>query len=274
MSPGAAPAVPLPGPLVAARFVERPNRFVVRVRLPEDLPAAPGRPPGSHESAGAMVDAHLADPGRLTELLVPDVVVWLRPAGDPARKTRWSAVLVDRPGGEGLVSVDTTLPNRLVGAALEAEWLDELRGWRLAAREWSHGRSRFDFLLRSHRGTTPDHDLPIRDRPEPDHLVLEVKSVTLVEDGVALFPDALTARGARHVRELAEIAARDGWEGAVLFVLQRPDADRIVAARSIDPDFADALEGARRAGVRLLGRRCRVEPDRVTLGARVDVAPG
>ncbi|MGD2069119.1 MAG: DNA/RNA nuclease SfsA, partial [Gemmatimonadota bacterium] len=141
--------------------------------------------------------------------------------------------------------------------------------------EWSHGRSRFDFLLEGPRGTAPgDGPLPTRERPEPARLVLEVKSVTLVDDGVALFPDAVTARGARHVRELADIAARDGWEGAVLFVLQRPDADRIVAARGIDPDFADALEGARRAGVRLLGRRCTVTPDRVTLGARVDVAPG
>jgi len=238
------PSVAIRGPLRAARFLDRPNRFLVRCRLEE-----------GGEGAGATVEAHLPDPGRLRELLLPAVRIWLRPARSPARRTRWSAVLVDAPGGEGLVSVDTTLPNRLVRAALEEDALRELRGWGLRHREWRHDRSRFDFLL--------------EDRHEERFLVLEVKSVTLVEDGTALFPDAITARGARHVRELADFARRPGWEAAVLFVLQRPDADRIVAARAIDPAFADALAEAGAAGVRILGRRCSVTKERVTLGGSV-----
>jgi sugar fermentation stimulation protein A len=118
------------------------------------------------------------------------------------------------------------------------------------------GRSRFDFLLRG-RGNR--------------RLALEVKSVTLVEEEVGLFPDAVTARGARHLRELADLAGRAGWAAAVLFAVQRADVRRVRAAREIDPNFAAALEEARRAGVRVLARRCRVGLDRITLGAPVPV---
>lgn len=232
-------SVPIRGPLVASRFVARPNRFLVRCRLDGD---------------GAVVSAHLADPGRLRELLVPGRRVWLRPAAGGHRKTSWSAVLVQTPDGGGLVSVDTTLPNRLIAAALQRRALDELAGWRLERQEWRRERSRFDFLLRRAGGR---------------RLALEVKSVSLVERGVGLFPDAVTARGARHVQELAGLAREPGWCAAIVFVVQRADARRVVAAREIDPAFADALAEARAAGVRILGRRCRVTLERVHLGARI-----
>jgi sugar fermentation stimulation protein A len=233
--------IPFPAPLREARFIARPNRFLLHCALepcePDALPVA----------------VHLADPGRLKELLLPGQRVWLRPAGSLTRKTAWTAVLVESPDGACLVSVDTTMPNRLIHRALEAGALDEFAGWSLSRAEWRHGRSRIDFLLAR------------QDRK----LALEVKSVTLVEDGVALFPDAITARGARHVRELAELAGRPGWEAAILFVLQRPDAHRIEAARSIDPAFAHALAEARAAGVRVLGRRCHVTLDRLELAGPV-----
>ncbi|MFO7893359.1 MAG: DNA/RNA nuclease SfsA [Longimicrobiales bacterium] len=265
--------VPLQGPLIVARFVERPNRFLLRCRLP----------------AGEVVDVHMADPGRLEELLIPDKRVWIRYAASPTRKTDWSAVLVESPDGEELVSVDTTMPNKLIHRALEAEALDELEGWTLDRAEFPMGQSRIDFLLvgdgePSHRPVGPSHEVAADrvaeagsgygDAPGGRKLALEVKSVTLVEDGVALFPDAVTARGARHVRELAEVVGRiddDGvaWSAAILFVLQRDDAHRIEAARSIDPDFADALAEAKADGVRVLGRRCRVTKDRLKLGEPV-----
>ncbi|NIP82139.1 MAG: DNA/RNA nuclease SfsA [Gemmatimonadetes bacterium] len=216
--------------------------------------------PGTRDRDGdaTIVDVHMADPGRLKELLLPDRRVWIRWAASPTRKTDWSAVLVEAPDGRGLVSIDTTLPNRLIRRALESRALEELEGWELERAEFPLGRSRIDFLLAR----------------DGRRLALEVKSVTLVEDGVALFPDAVTARGARHVRELAEVAGSvdaEGrrWEAAILFVLQRPDARRIEAARSIDPDFADALAEAKAAGVRVLGRRCRVTPSRLELGGPV-----
>lgn len=253
-------SIPLDGPLVEARFVERPNRFLLRCSLSGEAPgpeagagAVREPAPPSGGEPGRVVAVHMADPGRLKELLLPGRRVWIRYAASPTRKTDWSAVLVEAPDGEGLVSVDTTLPNRLIHRALEAGALQELEGWALERAEFPLGRSRIDFLLR--RGERK--------------LALEVKSVTLVEEGVALFPDAVTARGARHVRELAEVAGREGWEAAILFVLQRDDAHRIEAARAIDPAFADALSAAKAAGVRVLGRRCRVTPDRLALGEGV-----
>lgn len=243
-------SVHLPETLCEARFLERPNRFLLLCDL--GTPGAPDAPgsPDNQRSAAEPVEVHMADPGRLRELLLPGRRVWIRPAASPTRRTAWSAVLVETPDGRGLVSLDTTLPNRLIHRALAAGALEELAGWRLERREFPLGGSRIDFLLA--RGS--------------ERLALEVKSVTLVEDGVALFPDAVTARGARHVRELTEVSSRPGWESAILFVLQRSDAERIEAARRIDPAFADALAEARAAGVRVLGRRCRVTLDRLELG--------
>lgn len=242
-------SIPLPGPLVETRFVERPNRFVVRCAPPSVREAGPAY--GGIAGGAALYEAHMADPGRLRELLVPGRRVWLRPAGDaPHRRTRWSAVLVESPDGAGLVSVDTTLPNRLVHAALRARALAEFAGWELERHEVTLGASRIDFVLHNGAGR---------------RLALEVKSVTLVEDGVALFPDAVTERGARHVRELATLAVDPAWDAAILFVLQRPDAVRIEAAAGIDPGFARALAEAKAAGVRVLGRRCLVTMERLAL---------
>jgi sugar fermentation stimulation protein A len=236
--------LPLAEPLVEARFLERPNRFVVHARL----------------RSGRTAVAHLADPGRLLELLVPGRRLWLRPAADPLRKTQWSAVLVESPDSSGLVSIDTTLPNRLIARALAEDALTELRGWRLERREHTIGHSRFDFLLQRRRGGRG-----------PRRMALEVKSVTLVKGRVGLFPDAVTARGARHVRELTALRQSGGWAAGVLFVLQRADAECILPEAAIDPAFARAVIEARRAGVRLLGRRCLVDLEGLTLGPAVPV---
>ncbi|MFQ5911127.1 MAG: DNA/RNA nuclease SfsA, partial [Thermoplasmata archaeon] len=149
------PSIPIRGPLTQASFVDRPNRFLVRTRL-ED---------------GRTVPAHLPDPGRLKELLVPNRRVWLRPAQGTPRKTSWTVVLVQTPSGDGLVSVDTTLPNRLIAKALRTSALGEFAGWTLVRAEVPVGASRLDFILES------------KDRRQ---LLLEVKSVTLVENGVGL----------------------------------------------------------------------------------------
>lgn len=233
-------------PLQAARFLERPNRFVVHARL---------------EADGREVVAHLADPGRLKELLLPGARMGLRPEPPSAtRKTRWTAMLVAAPeADEGeWVSVNTAMPNRLVRSALESGALDELAGWRLVRHEVPFGDSRLDFLLADDAGR---------------RLYVEAKSVTLVEDGVALFPDAVTARGARHLEELVR-AVEEGHEAAVLFVLQRPDASHIVAAEAIDPVFSRTLARAEEIGVRVLGRRCRVSWEGIEMGDGVPASSG
>lgn len=234
-------------PLEPARFLRRPNRFVIHAEVE--------RAPGAHVG----VVAHLPDPGRLRELLVPGARMGLRPEPpSPTRTTRWTAMLVRDPADREWISLNTTVPNRLVRRALATGVLPEFAGWRLGRPEVRLGSSRIDFLLEGDAGR---------------RLYVEAKSVTLVQDGVALFPDAVTARGARHLEELIR-AIQEGHQAAVLFVLQRADASRVLAARSIDPVFSDALARAEAAGVRVLARRCSVTWEGIELGGPVPAGAG
>jgi sugar fermentation stimulation protein A len=220
--------------------VDRPNRFIVRARV---------------EPEGDLITAHLPDPGRLVDLLVPDSRIFVRPVSAEGRRTEWTALVISTANGV-LVSLDTTLPNQLVHAAIDASEIEELDGWTIDRPEYPAGRSRFDFLLKN---------------PVGEQLVLEVKSVTMVQRGVGLFPDAPTERGAKHLEKLIEISQKVGWYGAVLFIVQRVDADQVAAAGGIDPEFARTLQRARKAGVRVLARRCQVTLEEIVLGIGIPV---
>lgn len=237
----AAALEPFDAELVTARFLGRPNRFVVRAEL----------------ESGEEVRAHLPNPGRMEEILAPGRTLGLEPAGRGDRKTDWSAVLARTPDGSGWISLVTTLPNRLVGEALSSGRMEEMAGWEVERSEPTVGGSRLDFLLTR----------------DGRRMALEVKSVSLEREGVGLFPDAVTERGTRHLRELTGIAGRDGWEAAVLFVAQREDVRAVTAAPDIDPAFTEALRRAREAGVRVLGRRCEVTPRGVALGPALPTPP-
>ncbi len=205
--------------LLWGTFRSRPNRFTLVVSL------------GSEE-----VLAHLPNPGRLAEVLTPGRRILLRPA-PTGRKTRFTAVGADL--GSFLVSLDSTLPNRMFPRFLaEGAW-PELAGYRIAQREPRLGQGRTDFLL-------------VRGE---ERLWVEVKSVTLVEDGVALFPDTPTVRGRRHLQELAELS-RAGARAAVLFVVQRPDATRFGPHARLDPRFAEAFCQALACGVQARALVC------------------
>jgi len=227
--------LPFEEELVPATFRSRPNRFLVEAELD-------GRP----------VLAHLHDPGRMKELLVPGAELRLKPAAGGARKTAWTAALV-RAGAEW-VSIDSGLPNRFVEKCLRAGAIHEFRDYAVARREVPFGRSRFDFHL---VGSGMD-------------ILLEVKSVTLVADGLALFPDAPTARGTRHLHELAEASAR-GYAGTVLFLVQRADARALRPHGGIDPAFARALREVYREGVEVLAYTAAVSPAGMSLGRRIPV---
>lgn len=231
----------MPNPLHPGRFVERPNQFTLRVRL--DL-------------TGEIVFAHLPDPGRLVDLLVPDARIWLRDAKGDGRKTRFSAVMAQDLTEGQLVSVDTTLPNHLIHLALEEDELEEFDGWNLIRHEAQVGRSRFDFLL---------------GMPSGEQMALEIKGVTLVKGGIAMFPDAPSDRAVKHLEELSRIAQEPGWAATMMFIVQRIDANKVMAARHIDMRFAQALADAQRAGVRLCARRCQITLEEMALGNAIEV---
>jgi sugar fermentation stimulation protein A len=212
------------GHLIPAVFLERPNRFGAWVAL-----------------QGRREYVHVPDPGRLRELLIPGTAVWLRPAAAPGRRTAFSLVMT-RIDGEW-VSLDTGVPNRLVRRALERGELPELAGYASVRPEFTYGRSRLDFLLAGASG----------------RCLLEVKSVTLVVDGCGLFPDAVSDRASRHLRELISATA-DGYRAVALFVVQRQDARCVAPNEATDPLFAQTLRGAAAAGVELLARLCRLDP--------------
>lgn len=245
-----------------ARFVARPNRFLLLAeRLQE-----------SGASTGEIVKVHCPDPGRLRELLAPGACVYISPSRSNAstRRTQYDLRFVlhtpeqGRTAGQSvLVSLDSRLPNRLVGIALEAGFIRFGSGSQMVRAEavgpllHEQGvRSRFDFCVTGADGTV---------------WWVEVKSATLVEDGVALFPDAPTVRGRRHLEELAEIARTGTARAAVIFVVQRPDARALAAHVDRDPAFAKALVDAYHAGVQIHAVTCTLTTEAITLKEEIPV---
>jgi sugar fermentation stimulation protein A len=223
-------------PLVEGRFIKRLNRFaaLVDVERREYL-------------------AHVPNSGRMGELLVPGFRVLLLPAPPGAnRKTSFDLALVDT--GNALSSADARLPNKLVAEALNQKRLPQFASYPVARAEQVFGASRLDFLLEGTEGKR----------------YVETKSVTLVEDGVGLFPDAPTIRGVKHLRSL--MAAREqGHEAAVVFVIQRGDAEAFAPHDVADPLLGATLREAVAAGVDAWAYRCRVSEQCIILADEVPV---
>ena len=230
-----------PAPLQPAHFVRRENRFRAIV-----------------ECGGQRLAAHVPNSGRLGELFTPGAAVWVAMAGaGAARKTACHLALVEYAGT--LVSVDARLPNRLAAEALAAGWLAPLAGYSQVRPEVRVGASRLDFLLSDgqHLG--------------PPRCWLEVKSVTLVEEGVALFPDAPTTRGVKHLEELAALR-HAGERVAVGFVVQRSDASCFAPHPTADPAFAATLRRVHDEGVEVYAWRCAVGHNAIELTDQIPVS--
>jgi sugar fermentation stimulation protein A len=242
-----------------ATFLARPNRYRVDARL---------------HACGTQIAAHCADPGRLRELLLPGVTVHVSPAatrlpGLPprkaVRKTAWDLRFVEHPEHGQLVSLDTRVPNRVFAEGIAAGFFPPWRGGTLIGREvplrapWHAGQggivSRIDFRIADEQGVP---------------WWVEVKSASLVEGGVARFPDAVTARGRRHVEELAALV-QAGERAAVVFIVQRPDARELRPQWNTDPAFAAALVAAEQAGVHLLAATCSLTTQEICLERMVRV---
>ena len=212
-------------------FLERPNRFIARVRTEK----------------GEEI-CHVKNTGRCRELLVPGAPVYLSVSENPVRRTRCDLVAVRK--GALLINMDSQAPNRAAAEALP--WL--FPGLTLMKPEAAFGASRLDFYLEQGEKKT----------------YLEVKGVTLEENDDALFPDAPTERGTRHLKELMNCAAA-GMGAAVLFVIQMKGPRRFLPNARTDPAFAAALREARDAGVRILARDCIVTASGMTLDAEVPI---
>ena len=225
----------LPSDLEPARIVRRLTRFTVEVDLRDKL-----------------VPVHLANSGRVEELLTLGSAALVAPAGGPSRRTHYDLVLVR--AGASWVSADARLPNLLVQEALEQRRIPALDSFTELQREVRVGACRIDFRLSGQAGAC----------------LLEVKSMTLVEAGVALFPDAPSARAVRQLSVLAEACQR-GDAACVLFVVQRGDAEALTPNEALDSAFAAALRAAAAVGVTLLAYRCNVAPYCIKLSDAIPV---
>ena len=234
-----------PQPLVRGRLVQRYKRFLADVVLDD----------------GTALTAHVPNPGAMLGLNMPGLTVWLSKSPDPKRKLAHTLELVEADGG--LVGINTMHPNRLVAEALAADAIPELLGYTSHRREVKYGRnSRVDFLLEAD-GRPPcwleiNNVQPFYNaRLKPDHKVwLEVKGVTLSrQDGLAEWPDCVSARGTKHLAEL-EAMVVGGDRAIVLFVVQRGGCTNFQIASDLDPAFARAWERALAAGVEMLVYEC------------------
>lgn len=217
-------------PLVEGIFIRRPNRFLAVVLV-----------------EGREEIVHVPNTGRMKELFLPGARVWLASSTRLSRKTAYTLKLIEN--ADKLIAVDTNLANDLVEEALKQGKLPYLQNLTTWQREVRQGASRFDFCL--------------QDRAEK--IWLEVKSVNLVEKGLALFPDAPTTRGTRHVRELLELKSQ-GQRAIILFVVMRADAVRFEPYIQRDPDFAQALQEATKGGVEIYVHTSQVGLDGASLG--------
>jgi sugar fermentation stimulation protein A len=230
-------------PLVPATLLRRYKRFLADVRMPD----------------GAEITAHVANPGSMIGLAAPGARVWLSRSGNPKRKLAWSweLVEVDFGGGAELVGVNTAHPNTIVAEALASGLVPELSGYVSARREVRYGtNSRVDVLLED---------------PTRPPCYVEIKNVHLMRrQGLAEFPDAVTARGAKHLDELAAMVAA-GCRAVMLFLIQIGSAERFALAADIDPAYARGFVRARAAGVEAIAYRCTITQDGIVCARAVPI---
>lgn len=226
-----------PAPLISGTLIRRYKRFLADVRL----------------DSGEVITAHCANTGSMTGCALSDSPVLLSTSNRPGRKYPYTWELVQIGGN--WISINTALPNRLAEEAILDDTVAELQGYETLRREVAYGAdSRVDMLLEGARG----------------RCFVEVKSVTLVEGRRALFPDAVTLRGQKHLCELEQMVLR-GDRGVIFFAVQRGDAECFAPADSIDPEYGRLLRRAVNAGVEALAYRAVVTPESICLRDQLPV---
>ncbi len=213
-------------------FRERPNRFIAHVELD-----------------GKLETVHVKNTGRCRELLVPGAKVWCQRSENPARKTKFDLICVEK--GPYLINMDSQAPNKAVQEWLLGGGMGQIRDLRP---ETVHGDSRFDFAFQK----------------DGKQCYLEVKGVTLEDGGICAFPDAPTERGAKHLRGLQRAVA-EGCACYALFVIQMRPVLYLHPNDATDPVFGKALREAAAGGVHVLAVDCQVTPNSMTVGQTVEV---
>ena len=219
--------------VIVGRFLERPNRFIALV-----------------EVDGAIQTVHVKNTGRCRELLIPGAIVYLEKAEKEGRKTPYDLIAVEKSGQ--LINMDAQAPNRVFAEwAAQGHFLPGLTGIR---GEYPYGESRLDFCLETKSGK---------------HFV-EVKGVTLEQDGEARFPDAPTERGVKHIRELQK-AVENGIDATLFFVIQMESVRCFTPNDATHPAFGTALREAAKCGVRICAYNCIVTPEHLEIFQPVPV---
>ena len=218
--------------IVPGVFLARPNRFIAHIEI-----------------NGKEEICHVKNTGRCRELLPPGAKVWCEKSDNPARKTGFDLITVQK--GHRLINMDSQAPNAAAKEWLEKGGLGQIESLKPESR---HGDSRFDFSFTKDGKTC----------------FLEVKGVTLENDGICAFPDAPTTRGAKHLRELTQLV-KAGYGAYILFVIQMVDVKYLHPNDITDPDFGSALRDAAQAGVQIFAMDCDVTPNSMTLRAPVEV---
>ena len=229
------------GKILPGVFQARPNRFIAHV-----------------EVEGRMEVCHVKNTGRCRELLLPGVTVWLEESSNPARKTKYDLIAVEkeRRSGPLLINMDSQAPNKVFGEWAAAGGLGFVPT--LLRPETTYGNSRFDYYWE------------LSEQGGERRGFWEVKGVTLEEDGAARFPDAPTLRGVKHLEELI-LAREAGYEAGVCFIVQMAGMKYVEPNDATHPEFGAALRRAAQAGVEVLALECAVEPGRLAVKGPVPV---
>ena len=230
--------------LVKAIFRNRANRFIVEAELD-----------------GEIVRAHLPNTGRCKELFIDGATVYLKPSDNPNRKTKYSLYLVENNGA--LVAMFSQQANKIVFDAIKDNKIKELSGYSILESEKTIGNSRIDIYLANEDSSNEDSsDSSIR--KIIDETYVEVKSVTLIKDGVAQFPDAPTERGRKHLEELISLK-KEGKRAVVFFLIEHPNGNSFRPNWENDPKFSQTLRKAYSEGVEILVYKTENTLDKIEL---------
>ena len=217
-------------PLVHGTLIKRYKRFLADVELDD----------------GKVVLAHCTNSGSMKSCLENGAEVYLTPVNDPKRKTKFTWEMIRITGG--WVGINTLLPNKLAFEAVSKGEIPELAGYTTIQREVTFADSRFDVYAQNKNG----------------ECYIEVKNVSMKEGNYALFPDAVTKRGQKHLKTLMEVKAA-GIRAVMLYVIQRSDVELFAPAKQIDPTYAKLLKEAYRAGVEIIPMQAKVTPESIDL---------